>query len=59
MEQWSEQLDGENGMIRQWRDHQSERRLTMTALKGAAWVLGPVTVYQLITAVFDLIHRTR
>lgn len=56
-EDWSEVLDGENGFIRQWQDSRAERRLLMSTLKVIAWVLGPVTVYQAITAALDFVRR--
>lgn len=56
MENWSDELDGEDGMIRQFQDDRAERRATVRMLKFVAGALAGVTGVQAAIAIFQAFH---
>ena len=55
-ENWSDDLDGEEGVIRQFREDRAERKGTVKSLKLLALVLGIITGLQ---AVFTILRAAR
>lgn len=56
LERWSEDLDGEHGVIREFRDEMAERRATVKILKGVVGVLGAISLVQTVLAALRIAH---
>lgn len=60
IQSWVEDVDpelkGEKGMIREWRDHQAERRSLMNFFKVIAAVLGGLTAIQAAMEILKAFH---
>lgn len=57
LEDWSEELDGEAGMIREFREDRAERRGTVKLLKWIVSVLGAMTGVQVILEIVRSAHH--
>jgi hypothetical protein len=59
LEMWSEELDGENGMIRQFRDDRAERRGAINSLKNLVKIFGAIATVEAVLEglrLFRLLH---
>jgi tRNA threonylcarbamoyladenosine modification (KEOPS) complex Pcc1 subunit len=59
IETWSDELDGENGVIRITRDDRAERRGAINSLKVIAWFLGIIASLEAVLEglrIFKVIH---
>lgn len=56
-ENWSDDLDGENGMIRQFREDRAERRGAVKLLQGVGILLSLVTLIQVVLEIVRAVHH--